>query len=187
MTTIPISRAHSRRSEAGRRRAPYVPPSSGGVSAGLRGGLLTIGLLCARSWLAAEGPWLPMKAMAAVWLGPAALLGGWETAALGAATHLAGAALGGGLFAVVLGRRARAPAALALGLALGGALYVIARFAVLPTVDRTLWIRVQLMPVWWLLVYLAYGACLGLVPSLRRRSAREVLERRAPRPSATFF
>lgn len=169
------------------RRTPLVPPSSGGASAGLRGGALTAALLVARYGLAAQGAWLPMKAMAALWLGPAALLGGWETAALGVLTHLAGAAAGGGVFASLIGRRTRTPAALALGLAYGAALYALSRFLALPALDRTLWIRVNLSPGWWLFVYLAYGACLGLVPSLRRRGAAELVAGEDVEQPRTFY
>lgn len=163
--------APARRDE---RRHPIVPPSSGGAAAGLRAGLVMGLLLCAKTAADGSGFWLPMRAIAALWRGAPALLGGAPTIALGVGTHLVTAALLGGIFASLLGRGARPRAALGLGLAYGAVVWAVMTFAVVPAFDPVLARRLALMPVWWLSAHLAYGALLMRVPSYRRRGAREL-------------
>jgi hypothetical protein len=179
MPAIANTTTTTTRTAAGRGAPSFVPPSSGGVSAGLRGGALSAAVLCLHYWLAGAGFWLPMKAMAALWLGPPALLGGAGTDALGLFTHLAGAAALGGLFAAVLGRRAGTGLSLVAGLAAGACVWALCRSPIVKAADETLWIRVNLSPGWWLFADLLYGASLARVPHLRRRHAAEVLEERA--------
>lgn len=171
---------------AGRGAPSFVPPSSGGVSAGLRGGALSAAVLCLHHWLSGAGFWLPMKAMAAFWLGPPALLGGAGTDALGLATHLAGAAALGGLFAAALGRRASTAVSLISGLAVGAAVWALCRSPVVKALDAALWIRVSLSPGWWLFADLLFGASLARVPHLRRRHAAELLGERGE-AARTFY
>jgi hypothetical protein len=166
------------------RRLAIVPPPSGGAAAGLRAGLVIGLLMCAKTGLDGSGLFLPMRAIAGLWLGAPALLGGPKAALLGAATHLVTAALLGGIFAAGLGRAATARAAFWRGLAFGAGVWLVMTYAVVPAFDPVLARRLALAPGWWLSLHLVYGGLLGRVPAFRRRGAQELADLKVP---ATFY
>lgn len=125
-----------------------------------------------------EEGWLPMKLVAATWLGVGALIGGNLTVALGFATHL-GVSMGWAVvLALLLGWR-RAPVTNLVAGFLWGAVvvYFLMTWVVLPYLDPVMSARVATQPGWWWwLLHAIYGITLGVVlmmvdTGLRRRRA----------------
>lgn len=111
-----------------------------------------------------EEGWLPMKMVAATWLGVGALIGGNATVALGLATHF-GTSIGWAIvLALLLGRR-RNPGVTLVASFLWGAVvvYFLMTWVVLPHLDPVMSARVAVQPGWWWwLLHAIFGIVVGL-------------------------
>ncbi len=110
----------------------------------------------------------PYAAIAAVFLGPVALVGGPGALVLGGAIHVVVCVVLGVLFAALVPRETGGGPALAYGLAAGALTLVVMSFAVLPWANPTLDSRVRFFEVSWLFAHVLFGVGLALVPALRR-------------------
>lgn len=111
-----------------------------------------------------EEGWLPMKMVAATWLGVGALIGGNATVALGLATHF-GTSIGWAIVLTLLLGRRRDPMLTLLAAFLWGAVvvYALMTWVVLPWLDPVMHARVNVMAAWWWWVLHAiYGVIVGL-------------------------
>ncbi|MGH9704980.1 MAG: hypothetical protein ACRD4K_16515, partial [Candidatus Acidiferrales bacterium] len=114
------------------------------------------------------GFWLPMKNIAALWLGVYALVGGTGVVCLGILTHLVIAGGLGILFAMTTPRRAKSAAAgLIGGLLFGGATWLVMTFVLMPMLDPTMRARIAFTPGWWFVLHMIFGASLILIPLIR--------------------
>lgn len=137
------------------------------VAGGIVGLIAGIGVLVAAilySWLATpEEAWLPMKNVAATWLGVGALIGGGWTVVLGVATHFANSIAWGIVFGLLMRWRRNAGLTLLAGFVWGMVVYPVMTWVVLPWIDPTMAARVAVQPVWWWwLLHVIYGVVLGV-------------------------
>lgn len=119
-----------------------------------------------------EEGWLPMKMVAATWLGVGALIGGNLTVALGLATHF-GVSIGWAIvLTLLLGRRDN-PMLTWIAAFLWGAVvvYFLMTWLALPWLDPVMHARVNIAAAWWWWVLHAiYGAVVGLLLIMRART-----------------
>lgn len=122
-----------------------------------------------------EEGWLPMKMVAATWLGVGALIGGNATVALGLATHF-GTSMGWAIvLALLLGRRRNPVLTLIAGFLWGAVVvYLLMTWVVLPFLDPVMSVRVAVQPAWWWwVIHVIYGVTVGvfliLCTGMRRR------------------
>lgn len=139
---------------------------AGTVAGAIMGGVAT-------GWAAVTGMGaaLPAQAVAATAYGVGALVGDAEVIAFGAVLHLVVSAALGMVFALFVHTWHGPRTALALGLLYGIAVWLLATWVALPRFDPVMAGRVALVPIEWLVLHLAYGAGLLVVPGLERRVA----------------
>src|SRR5262249_32161191 len=165
---------------------PHVTGVPAGAIAGLAGGLamLVAGLLL--SLASGQSIWLPLRCIAALVLGAAAMAdSGLHLApvAVGTAIHLLTAVVFGILFRLVCQRighpPTRAGVPLLLGLAYGLLLWLIAIVCIVPRLDT--WLA-EIAPLTFFLQHLVYGGVLGLTcsPNAERGNAAWLVALRGP-------
>jgi RNA polymerase sigma-70 factor (ECF subfamily) len=146
---------------------PVVSDLRVGAIAGLAGGLamLVAGLLL--SLASGQSIWLPLRCIAALVLGAAAMADtgvGLAPVAVGTAIHLLTAVLFGILFRLLCQRighpPTRAGVPLLVGLAYGLLLWLIAIVCIVPRLDT--WLA-EIAPLSFFLQHLVFGAVLGLI------------------------
>lgn len=152
-----------------RTRTPGLQSAVAGGFAGLIAGCAVLAAAVLYSWLATpEEAWLPMKNVAATWLGVGALIGGGGTVVLGVVTHFVNSIVWGIVFGLLMSRfgllmsRSRnAGMSLIAGFIWGMVVWVVMTWVVLPWIDPTMAARVAVQPVWWWLLHVIYGVVLG--------------------------
>jgi len=139
-----------------------------GAAAGLLGGAAMMLFLC----LSFLGHHMelrePVVAVAALFMGPRALVAGPGAVLAGVAIHAVVSAAIGIAFAAIVPRFVGAGPALAYGLAASGVVMLVMTFAVLPWADPTLVARAAFFPVTWIFVHALFGVGLAFVPAFRR-------------------
>lgn len=152
-----------------------VAAIAAGARAGVIGGLAMALCATVRSAVAGLGPWLPMKLVAASWVGVEALIGGAGVIVYGALTHLAVAAAWGILLADLVGRRRGALAVLVLGIGYALLVWLFMSYAMLPWLDPTMFHRVVPAMPWFFIDHVVFGITAAFAirdPSRRRRASR---------------
>jgi len=146
---------------------PAVSDLRAGALAGLAGGIamLVAGLLL--SLLSEQSIWLPLRCIAALVYGAAAMADTGSSLAplaVGTAIHLLTAVLFGILFRLLCQRiehpPTRASVSLLVGLAYGLLLWLIAIVCIVPRLDT--WLA-EIAPLTFFLQHLVYGSMLGLI------------------------
>jgi hypothetical protein len=163
-----------------RRQEALVLP---GIQAGVAAGIVMALLLMCVSAAKGLGFWQPLNEIASSILGVDALIAGAGAAVLGAAILLIVSAIFGVLFSSIFRPSPGGSPSVSWGVLYGVAIWLVMTFAVLPSADSTMRARVALMPGWWFVSVLVYGACLAASPILRRRRPA-VLPPKTPSPAA---
>lgn len=145
-----------------------------GSIAGLIGGVGMALVLCVQSLATGMGFWFPMQLVSGIFYGDNAILGGAGPTIVGLVVHLIASAFLGFVFALFLRPRTPTTDAVAFGLIYSIILWALRSYVVLPSFNTTLADRVSLIPGWWFLAHLSYGALLGTVPALRQAIARRI-------------
>lgn len=151
---------------AARRRTPVLRSAVAGGFAGVIAGCAVLAAAVLYSWLATpEEAWLPMKNVAATWLGVDALIGGAWTVVIVVATHFGNSIAWGIVFGLLMSRPSRRPnvgVTVVAGFIWGMVVWVVMTWLTLPGIDPTMAARVAVQPVWWWWVLHAiYGVVLG--------------------------
>lgn len=170
-----------------KRHPPIVPPSSGGVSAGFRAGLVMACLFVGREVLEGPGAGYPARLVAAAWMGEAAFDPGVWPILMGAATHFVISALLGAVFAALIGRGMRAATALGAGMMYGIGVWLGMTYFVVPVMDPLMSAFIETVPFWWLALHLAFGACLMETPGRRQQGTEELLPSPESAEPTTFY
>lgn len=136
------------------------------LAGGIAGLIAAIAVLAAAvlySWLATpEEAWLPMKNVAATWLGVGALIGGGWTVLLGVTSHFANSIAWGIVFGLLMNGRRNAGVTLLAGFVWGMVIWLVMTWVALPLIDPTMAARVAMEPVWWWwFLHVIYGVVLA--------------------------
>lgn len=158
--------------------------AASGSLVGAMGGLAMALILCLQSFFVGNGFWFPMQLQSGMFYGDNAILGGLGPTAVGLLVHFVSASVLGIVFALFLRPRTPGTDAVAFGLIYGIILWALQSYIWLPAFNPTMGDRVALIPGWWFLSHLAYGAMMGLIPQIRRTMARRLGEPRTPRIAA---
>jgi hypothetical protein len=168
-TTV-VRPAHSR---THRSSAPVA-----GAVAGLIAGVLMAMWSMGYAAYQGLGFFLPLKLIAATFLGVNAIIGGFWVLLLGVLIHLSVSA-GWGVVFGALARRLGVGASTALGGIYGLAVYLLMTFLVLPWIDPVMRARVEVTMTSFLIAHLVFGIALGLLtPVLRGAASRHEVQRR---------
>lgn len=148
---------------AARTRTPIVNSAVAGGIAGLIAGTAVLVAAVLYSWLATpEEAWLPMKNVAATWLGVGALIGGVWTVLIGVATHFGNSIAWGIVFGLLMSRCRNPVLTLVAGFVWAMVVYLVMTWVALPWINQTMAARVAVQPVWWWwLLHAIYGVVLG--------------------------
>jgi hypothetical protein len=151
--------------EPERRRRLFEDVLLPGAVAGVVGALVMVVLAMMVSAIVGDTAWKPAVLVSGVFFrgGPSETV--W-TVLLGAATHFAVGIAFGTAFALVLPRGGTQVAALLLGFGFGLALQVLMPSLVIPYLAPPLARNASPAALW--LLHLAFGAALGLVPTVRK-------------------
>ena len=142
------------------------PSFWGGVVAGLIGGI-PMGIAASfKASTVGFSMGLPMEQVAALFYGVDALLGGASVLTVGVSIHLVTSMVYGGIFGIIFVRVRSAAVALIVGLIYGIAIWAFMTYFVLHQINTTMGVRVALIPFWWFIYHLIYGAMLGFTPLL---------------------
>lgn len=170
---------------------PDTPSTGESVAGGLLAGMIAgiVMALAAMIYMAAATPmefWLPMKNIAATWLGVSALIGGASAVAVGVITHLVVASGWGLLFGLVAGRQRSVGGALVAGIVYGTVVWAIMTWLIMPWINPTMSARVEVLPGWWWwTLHAIFGVVLASTPFFARRAvAGERPEARPGTPEA---
>lgn len=144
-------------------RMPLFNSAVSGAIAGLIAGVAVLAAAILYSWLATpEEAWLPMKNVAATWLGLGALIGGGWTVVIGLATHFGNSIAWGIVFGLLMSWRRNAAVTVIAGFVWGMVVYLVMTWVTLPGIDPTMAARVAVQPIWWWwLLHVIYGVVLG--------------------------
>lgn len=152
----------------------------GGVIAGLVAGACMAVVLCVHSAAVGMDFWLPIQLMSGVFYGPDAILGGAGPTITGLLVHFVSSAILGFIFALLMRPRTPTSDAVAFGLIFGIVVWALRTYLTLPAFNPTLSDRATLIPGWWFVAHLAFGAGLGSLSNARRSLARRLRVRERP-------
>ncbi|MHB8872312.1 MAG: DUF6789 family protein [Myxococcaceae bacterium] len=137
--------------------------------AGFLGGLLMALFAMIHSQAIGQGFLMPLRLIAATFVGPDALMASSGIAILGALIHLLVSVLLGVFFSYILSRQLPLASSIAFGLFFAIAVWLFMTYVLVPPLNSTLNARVAAMPGSWLIAHLFYGLGVGLTPLFRRR------------------
>lgn len=143
-----------------------------GAIAGVLGGIALGLILCLQSAATGMGFFFPIQLASGVFYGDDAILGGVGPTVAGLVIYVVSSVILGCVFALFLRPRTPTTDAVAFGLIFGIVVWALRSYIVLPSFNPTLTDRMNLIPGWWFLGHLAFGAILGSIPTIRQTLAR---------------
>lgn len=148
-----------------------------GIWAGVVASIVMGAILCIHSAAVGLGALFPLQIMSGTFYGAESILGGFGPTIVGLITHLVGSAIFGIIFSALLPRHTLVNQAIGGGLAFGLAVWAFLTFVDLPVMNHVMSERTNLIPGWWFLSCMAYGATLGITPMIRDRYMADTIIR----------
>jgi hypothetical protein len=141
----------------------YTPGSL--AVAGIIAGLGMFLILCLVSAGLGTGFWLPVQTASGIFYGPMSILGGAGPTILGLLTIVVTSAILGAVFSYFLRADQTGSSQVISGLVFGVIVWALASYIGMPILNPTMSERMALVPGWWFIANLAFGAILGAVPA----------------------
>lgn len=145
-----------------------VPALWGGVVAGLIGGIAMAMAAMIRAKTLGMSFTEPLQQIAGLLFGADALLDGGTVLISGMMIHMISSMMMGAAFGLIFVRIRSAGVALIVGMIYGAVIWALMTYLVMPMLNPTMSVRVALIPMWWFIYHLIFGAMLLFTPILAR-------------------
>lgn len=146
----------------------------GGALSGLIAGLAMALVLAIHAQIVGTGFFTPIQAMAAMFMGPEAMAGGFGTVLMGLIVHLVVSAILGIVFAFLVNPETSGGYAFFGGLVFALVIWAAMTYLILPGANPVLLSEVMRHPGAWAFSWMVFGGVLAATPSLERATGPKI-------------